>query len=85
MMRTSKAGVRGDVEGSTTRVTSSVDRNGGAGISFASIHASTFAVKITGTKIKVMAPGGTDDGVDITVSTPGLTSPIVTTDHCIND
>lgn len=54
---------------------------GATAVSFGTTHASSFTVNGRGTSIKVDAPAGTGGTVDITVTTPGATSPIVTADH----
>lgn len=71
----------GPAAGGTKVTISGADLKGATGVSFGSTQASTFTVNSAGTKIKVTAPAGTHGTVDITVSTPGATSPIVGADH----
>ena len=50
-------------------------------VHFGTVTVTTFTVNKSGTKIKVTAPPGVAGTVNITVTTPGGTSAVVTADH----
>jgi hypothetical protein len=71
----------GPAAGGTKVTIGGTDLKGATSVSFGSTNASSFTVNGAGTSIKVTAPAGTAGTVDVTVTTPGGTSPVVSADH----
>jgi len=71
----------GPAAGGTKVTITGVDLQGATAVAFGSVDATTFTVNKAGTKIKVTAPAGSHGTVDITITTPGATSAIGSTDH----
>ena len=54
---------------------------GATSVHFGSVSVTTLTVNAAGTRLRVQAPAGTAGTVDVTVTTPGGTTPVVTADR----